>query len=171
MFPYCCINLCNERFKKNDKYQDLRSSLEEYGIVLVKYGERNKHIFLKYRHLMQNFFLLDQKIKNKYVRADTNYQIGLTPKYKEKPIERSQYDPKERFMYLVGSLKNLNITELNNYDKIVKECVKEFQSILSKVTNILAKSYGLESEYFSSKIDEAANILATTGFDYSKKKK
>ncbi|MFK8138805.1 MAG: isopenicillin N synthase family dioxygenase [Bdellovibrionales bacterium] len=155
---------------KSEFVTQLFSGLKEYGFIILKdHNVPTEQLDRAYK-LSEDFFSLDQEVKNKYVIEGGKFQRGYTPFGKEHAKDAEVHDLKE--FWHVGRELPEDHTYSSEYplniwaDENVPDFKSTFHELYSKLDDtaaILLSAIGealkVPSNYFSDMIQDGNSIL------------
>ena len=161
--------LSGDAVKKNNFVQALGKAYTEIGFVAVKGHLLEDEVSQNLYWQCQNFFSLDQDIKEKYEIAGQAGQRGYTSFGKEHAKGRNEGDLKEFWHFgqtVIGNdpireeyPENVMVEELPEFNLYGLKAYKQLEETGRYMLRAIALYLNLEENYFDAKISHGNSIL------------
>jgi len=155
----------------------ITSALYESGIFCVKVSNEFQQVNERFIDLLEKYADLPKEIKQRHIRKDLHYQIGLTPENTETPMDHcekvyrmgglkpSGKDPKQRWFHRTTPLvqtefnditgENIIPDEFPEWEELFNTMGDLFSGVLRRVNDVLEE----ELNYPFNKLCENGNHL------------
>jgi isopenicillin N synthase-like dioxygenase len=150
--------------EKKQFVADLGAAFNTIGFVAIKNHGLTEELRLKLYDTIQQFFFLEDGVKQKYEFPELSGQRGYIGKNKEKAKGFTKPDLKE--FYHVGQpnpredmASNIFPTEIPDFEKYTLETFNTFEETGRTLLKAIAEYLGLEVDYFDAKVYQGDSIL------------
>tara|TARA_B100000579_G_C22687276_1_gene783214 strand:- start:108 stop:1010 length:903 start_codon:yes stop_codon:yes gene_type:complete len=155
--------------EKGDTYSInlLKEALSNHGFFSITEHGLSKELIDKCYKSSIDFFNLDFETKNTYSSVGSKGARGYTPKGIETAVGEKIADQKEFWhhgpvvddTYDSKIPKNINISEVKDFNKHFDNLYSELHLIGSRVLKVISLSLGLDRDFFDSWIEKGNSLL------------
>ncbi len=135
--------------KKSAFILNLKNAFETTGFCFLKNHGIGKNTLQMARTVFEQFFNLDEGVRNKYEFVSEHHQRGYTPMKIEKGEFANIAD--EKHFFQIGADRSVNVSEINDFERDSIMLFNDFRVCSKFLLEAIALSLGLDEYYFSKK--------------------
>lgn len=161
--------LSDDSSKKKSFVNDLGNAFQEIGFISLKNHFLSTDLMDALYKEVKSFFDLPVSVKEKYEKPEINGQRGYISFGKEQAVGHKKadlkefwhfgQDPQDGLEFTKDYPENLQVTELENFNKVGTEAFQMLEKTGKYLLRAIALHLGLPEDYFDEKVTYGNSIL------------